>query len=69
MKVVAALQPQTIVTMMKYNQGLSGNEFSKLCREKNGMICYIDVINDQIEGATNIKGSVQRNRKMINVLA
>ncbi len=33
------------------------------------MIRYIDVVNDPIEGSTNVKGAVQRNRKLINALA
>lgn len=33
------------------------------------MIRYIDVVNDPIEGSTNVKGAVQRNRKIINSLA
>ena len=33
------------------------------------MIHYIDVVNDPIEGSTNVKGAVQRNRKIISALA
>lgn len=55
--------------MTKHQQGLTGNEFSKVCRSKHGFARYIDVINDPIDGTTNVKGAVQRNRKIVNSLA
>jgi polynucleotide 5'-kinase involved in rRNA processing len=69
MKIVTILQPQIVVTMTKHNQGLQGNDFSRICRQKHGMCRYFDVVNDPIEGSTNVKGAVQRNRKIINALA
>jgi hypothetical protein len=33
------------------------------------MCRYFDAVNDPIEGSTNVKGAVQRNRKIINALA
>jgi|LauGreDrversion4_2_1035121.scaffolds.fasta_scaffold200202_1 hypothetical protein len=55
--------------MTKHQQGLKGNEFSSQCRSKFGLLKYIDVVNDPIDGQVNVKGAVQRNRKMINALS
>jgi hypothetical protein len=38
-------------------------------REKFGLIRFVDVVNDPIEGSVNVKGAVQRNRKIINSLS
>lgn len=55
--------------MTKAGQGLKGNEFSSTCRGRFGLIKYIDVVNDPIEGQVNVKGAVQRNRKIVNALS
>ena len=67
--IVEELQPGTIVTMTKHGQGLKANEFSTKARSKFGLLRFIDVQNDPIEGTTNIKGAVQRNRKIVNSLS
>ena len=54
--------------MTKYKQGLKDNEFTLNCRQLYDQLIYVDVENDPFEGSLNIKGSVQRNRKIINSL-
>lgn len=48
---------------------MKGNEFALYSRERFGLIRFIDVVNDPIEGSVNVKGAVQRNRKIINALS
>ena len=69
LKIMEIIQPQIVVTMTKSGQGLKGNEFSEKCRHKFGLIKYVDVENDPIDGQVNVKGAVQRNRKIINALS
>lgn len=69
MKIAEIVNPQIVVTMTKHQQGLKGNEFSAVCRQKLGHSKFIDVVNDPIDGQVNVKGAVQRNRKIINALS
>ena len=33
------------------------------------MMKFLDVVNDPIDGQVNVKGAVQRNRKIVNALS
>lgn len=69
MKVMAAILLHIVVTMTKCKQGLKGNQFSEQVRTKYTEHIYYDVENDQYDGQMNVKGAVQRNRKMVQALA
>lgn len=55
--------------MTKHQQGLKGNEFSSSCRQALPRAIFLDVVNDPVDGSVNVKGAVQRNRKIINALS
>jgi hypothetical protein len=69
LKVVDIIKPQILVTMIKYGQGLKGNEFSEQVRPLHPEIQYVDVENDLVEGLANVKGPVQRNKKILQALS
>jgi len=54
---------------MKKSQGLKNNEFSKRAREQYAnVIEFVDIENDEFKGVMNVKGAVQRNRKIVKAL-
>eukprot|EP00347_Sterkiella_histriomuscorum_P012924 403366704 len=68
-KITDIIQPSHIVTVMRADVGLQGNEFSQKCRQqREGQINFIDVKSDKFKGAMNVKGAVQRNKKIKKAL-
>eukprot|EP00347_Sterkiella_histriomuscorum_P020668 403336927 len=68
MQSVKEIRPNIVVTMQKQGQGLKDNDFSGEMRTVYDSVLYLDIDNDIFEGQQNSKGSVQRNRKLINSL-
>ena len=58
MSTVEKVKPAIVVTMSKHNQGLKGNDFTQRCRDIYQELDYLDVVNNPIEGSTNVKGAV-----------
>lgn len=69
MEIVDLVKPTHIVTMMREDIGLKGNEFSQQCRETHKeSIKFIDVESNNFKGVMNVKGAVQRNKKIKKAL-